>query len=70
MSNILQSSANVTHEFNGIKISQRIADGYLDATAMCKATGKLFADYHRLKTTQEFLEALSLNMGTADDWAH
>lgn len=30
---------------------------------MCKATGKLFADYHRLKTTQVFLEAFSLKMG-------
>jgi len=30
---------------------------------MCKACGKLFADYHRLNTTQSFLEALSADMG-------
>jgi len=53
----------LNREFNGIKIRQRASDNYLDATAMCQANGKLFADYQRLKTTQEFLEALSLNMG-------
>ncbi len=50
-------------EFNGIRIRQRTSDNYLDATAMCKATGKLFADYQRLKTTQEFLEELSTDIG-------
>jgi len=34
---------------------------------MCKATGKSFADYHRLKTTQVFLEAFSLKMGIPID---
>jgi hypothetical protein len=49
----------ITREFKGITIRQRTTDGYLNATEMCKATGKLFADYHRLKTTQVFLEAFS-----------
>ncbi|KHD06930.1 hypothetical protein PN36_23905 [Candidatus Thiomargarita nelsonii] len=43
---------SITREFKDIKIRQRANDGYLDATAMCKATGKMFADYRRLKTTQ------------------
>ena len=30
---------------------------------MCQATNKLFADYRRLDSTNEFLDALSLNMG-------
>ena len=31
---------------------------YINATALCKAKGKLFADYKRNKQTQEYLEAL------------
>ena len=49
-------------EFNGTKIIQR-ADGYLDATAMCKATGKLFGNYKQLNSTQQFLIALSTDIG-------
>jgi hypothetical protein len=47
---------------NGIEIRQR-ADNYFDATAMCRAYGKAFADYNRLKETGEFLKALSVDMG-------
>lgn len=53
-------SAELNREFNGIKISQRTNDNYLDATAMCKATGKLFGHYKALDSTQAFLNALSL----------
>jgi len=53
----------LNREFNGVKIRQRTSDNYLDATAMCQANGKLFADYERLKTTQEFLGELSSVMG-------
>jgi len=49
----------ISRDFHGATICQR-SDGYLDATAMCKATGKLFKDYRRLKTTQEYLEVFSL----------
>ncbi|MEN8221287.1 MAG: KilA-N domain-containing protein [Pseudomonadota bacterium] len=48
----------VTREFKGVKITQR-TDGYLDATAMCKATGKRWPDYRRLDSTQAFIDALS-----------
>ena len=50
----------ISRDFHGATIRQRPGDGYLDATAMCKATGKLFKDYRRLKTTQEYLEVFSL----------
>ena len=43
-------------------ISQRVRDGYINATALCKASGKLFSGYTRLKTTQDFLAALSSDM--------
>jgi len=54
----------IVHSFEGIVIQQRQTDGYLNATAMCKAYGKLFADYYRLDSTQAFLGALSSDRGT------
>lgn len=44
-------------------IGQRVSDGYVNATAMCRACGKLVADYLRIKSTTEYLEALSADMG-------
>jgi hypothetical protein len=44
-------------------IQQRVRDGYINATAMCKAAGKLWTDYRRLKSTGEYLDALSADMG-------
>jgi len=55
--------ALISREFDGNLIQQRGIDGYIHATAMCKACGKLFADYSRLDTTQAFLAALSSDMG-------
>jgi DNA-binding XRE family transcriptional regulator len=54
---------NITRHFNSVEIKQRKSDGYLDATAMCKATGKKWSHYHVTQPTQEFLEALSLKTG-------
>ena len=48
-------------------IPQRAIDGYVNATAMCRAVGKLFADYRRLGVTQAFLEELSRSMGIPID---
>ncbi|MDM8567611.1 KilA-N domain-containing protein [Candidatus Halobeggiatoa sp. HSG11] len=53
----------ISRNFNGAVIRQRSNDGYLDATAMCKSVGKKLNDYHRLKSTQEYLEAYSLKTG-------
>jgi hypothetical protein len=44
-------------------IQQRVKDGYINATAMCKVAKRLWADYHRLKTTDAFLAALEGDMG-------
>ncbi len=49
----------ISRDFHGATIRQR-SDGYLNASDMCKATGKLFKDYRRLKATKEYLEAFSL----------
>jgi hypothetical protein len=49
----------ITRQFNAETIHQRPNDGYIDATAMCKACGKRLQNYTRIDTTQEFLEELS-----------
>lgn len=53
----------IVHVFNSTDIRQLSTDGYVNATAMCQAHGKLFADYFRLKGTQKYLEALSRSTG-------
>lgn len=55
--------ALIPHRVENRIVRQRALDGYINATAMCKAAGKLFGDYSRLRSTKEFLEALSLDMG-------
>jgi len=60
---ISQSVAHVEHKFNDQAIRQRSNDGYFDATAMCKVTGKRWNNYHRANPTQEFLKALSSETG-------
>lgn len=63
MSDSDDSQALVPHTYQGAVVQQRLNDGYINATAMCKASGKLLADYTRLQTTQEFLVELSGSMG-------
>lgn len=53
----------ISHEVDGLSIPQRITDGYINATALCQASGKNFADYYRLANTKAFLDALSSDMG-------
>lgn len=48
---------------NGLVIPQRQSDGYINATAMCQAAGKLLADYTRLKATEAFMAELAGDMG-------
>jgi hypothetical protein len=43
-------------------IEQRLKDGYINATAMCKAANKQFNDYARIGRTRAFLEELSSEM--------
>ena len=42
----------------------READGFINATALCKAAGVKWADYWRNKTTKAFVEALAVEMRT------
>ncbi len=47
---------------NGI-VAQRITDGYINATAMCKAAGKEWRRYFELSTTKAFIQELSTDAG-------
>lgn len=53
----------IEHEVRGTPVPQRSKDGYIDATAMCRIAGKLWADYSRLAATQAFFGALEADMG-------
>lgn len=53
----------IEHRVQDSVVDQRQVDGYINATAMCKAAGKLMADYRRLGTTVAYLEELESDMG-------
>lgn len=53
----------VVHQYEGAVVGQRSRDGFMSATAMCRAAGKLWGDYHRLASTQAFIAELSADMG-------
>jgi hypothetical protein len=49
----------IEHKEGEVIINQRAVDGYINATAICKACGKKFNDWHRLRVTEDFLKELS-----------
>ncbi|NDF99534.1 MAG: KilA-N domain-containing protein [Chitinophagia bacterium] len=51
-----------TFNYNGQNINQR-SDGYLNASQMCIANGKLFSDWNRGKSTKAYVVCLSEAMG-------
>ncbi len=53
----------IHHSADGAVIDQRSQDGYINATALCKASNKLWSDYRRNSTTIAFLEELQSDMG-------
>jgi len=53
----------IERTLQGEIIQQRAKDGYINATAMCRAADKLWADYRRLKATDAFLEEMASDMG-------
>ena len=52
-----------TRSWNGTLIPRRIVDGYVNATAMCKANGKLWANYFQTDRATIYMEALSETIG-------
>ncbi len=53
----------IDHEVQDRIVQQRASDGYINATALCKAAGKRLYDYGRLGITARFLEALKAETG-------
>lgn len=48
----------VVRNLDGETVRQRQADGYVNATELCKAGGKEWSGYSRTQTAQEFLTEL------------
>lgn len=44
-------------------VTQRVSDGYFNATAMCRASGKQIGHYLSNATTKAFLAELSSDIG-------
>lgn len=57
----------IEHQVESTSISQRAYDGYVNATALCKASGKLLGHYLENKTTKDFLLELSRSIGIPID---
>jgi hypothetical protein len=55
--------ALVSRSWNGTPISRRTTDGYVNATAMCRANGKQWNDYWRTDRATAYLEALCTETG-------
>jgi hypothetical protein len=51
--------ALVSRSWNDTPISRRTSDGYINATAMCKANKKRWSDYRESDRCQTYLGALS-----------
>ena len=61
------SSQIEAREWNGHPIQRRQADGYVNATAMCKANGRHLPHYLANDRTTEYLQALSGSVGIPSD---
>lgn len=57
----------LAREVNAIEIDQRISDGYINATALCKANGKMIGHYLEIGPTKEFLKELERSVGLTID---
>jgi hypothetical protein len=55
--------ALVSRSWNGTPISRRVTDGYVNATAMCKANNKQWSKYRESDRCQTYLDALAETSG-------
>ena len=53
----------IPHTYEGQIVRLRSRDGYVNATAMCKAAGREFKHYNENRATREFLAELSSEVG-------
>jgi len=54
----MDSQSLVSRSWNGTPIARRTTDGYVNATAMCKANGKRWKDYRESDRCRHYLDAL------------
>lgn len=52
-----------TRSYDGTPISRRTNDGYVNATAMCKANGKEWSNYRQTDRCQLYMDALADSLG-------
>ena len=55
--------ALIKHSTGNGLVEQRASDGYINATALCKAAGKLWSNYVQNQQTKDFLLELSSTLG-------
>jgi hypothetical protein len=60
---LMNHPALVSRSWNGTPISRRITDGYVNATAMCRANGKQWSKYRESDRCQTYLDALAETSG-------
>lgn len=53
----------IPHIIEGELVSQRIKDGYVNATSMCRAAGKLWGHYWENETSKAFAHELEADIG-------
>lgn len=61
--NYQYSLSLIPHRVQNSVVDQRASDGYINATALCKAAGKQFNDYTRLDGTKAFFDVVSAKTG-------
>lgn len=57
----------IKHTLENNVVTQRAVDGYINATALCKASGKLIGHYFENFATKEFLKELESAIGIPID---
>ena len=63
----MKSSALVVRSWNGHAIQRRLADGYVNATAMAKASGKHLPHYFGTLRGRDYIQALQGSVGIPTD---
>lgn len=63
MDSLTPSDTLVVRTWNSTPISRRTRDGYVNATAMCKANGKQWSKYRESDRCQTYLNALTETSG-------
>lgn len=59
----MKATGITVRAWNGVAIQRRHADGFVNATAMCKANGKRWNNYARAERTVEYICALARQIG-------